>query len=912
MRKDARENAEVRPSALVHRGMVEAAGLYFGHGLLGTGEARRRVITQWTPGATASRIPGGLLLRFPAPRFIAADSAPGVPLLPASQGRDAVLLAAPITPGELRSLAAAPGAVVLVSAGVARVVPTGEMAPEDPAEWVDVSGLRVSDTRSLGAPPPPARMMPEVGPVDLRARLPGVPGASPALLAALARLRGERPPPGSRRSWWSRLCDALRWVREGVDDPRIRRESTPRGPGALLRRIAEVWRRATLASGIPAFFGARYAAYLARLVEMFERGDFAEALRHAIPLSRIPGREALFAWLWLPRPRGDLNLSFGVGAAGGIGLGPDIFGYLRALYRRAFDRLVEDGRIDEAAFVLAELLQAHEEAVEFLHKHGRFRLAAELAEGRGLAPDLIVREWFAAGERERAVRIARRTGAFFGAVVRLERANPDAAMELRRVWAASLAESGDYAGAVQALWPVVEDRARAAAWVERAIGAGGVTAGRMLGRKLALMPEAYDDVRARALALLENEDVEEAPSRLAFAEELQGQKTARPAKTLARAAARAVARDMAAGRTPADRAGFRQLVAFTGDSSLRVDVAPLPEVKQPGLRDRKQALVITVPGTDTGTTPVWDSALLPNGRALVALGEAGVRVLARDGRTVVHLDQPAHHLVLSDHGTTAIALASRGETYRLARLDLLNLRAEYWCEARIEAYAPDFDGSLWFVGSEEGLLMIDATGRGLEALWRSREIEGKTIAMARSSANCSIVTQSRRARDLWGRPSAPWEGWWLWSYSLPNPVLRWRRPFEPVEKAHVHLAVSVSPTGRILDHSAPVEGGADHPVTLVEAMAPSRLESGGEVRDQLLVTDEWAGVLARQDGGHEFRLFRGADKRVVGILRLGGTARSPARVAARLHGAQLSLCDSRGRVLVLDLNRGELVRNLRV
>lgn len=76
----------------------------------------------------------------------------------------------------------------------------------------------------------------------------------------------------------------------------------------------------------------------------------------------------------------------------------DFFDKLRAAYRKAFEQLEREGRIDEAAFVLAELLHVDEEAVAFLERHGRLRLAAEVAEARDLPPGLIVRQWFLAGD----------------------------------------------------------------------------------------------------------------------------------------------------------------------------------------------------------------------------------------------------------------------------------------------------------------------------------------------------------------------------------------------------------------------------------------------------------------------------------------------------------------------------------
>ena len=69
------------------------------------------------------------------------------------------------------------------------------------------------------------------------------------------------------------------------------------------------------------------------------------------------------------------------------------------------------GKIERAAWVYAELIGDAEEAVQVLERGGKLREAAEVAEKKELAPGLIVRLWFQAGEVERALAIARRTHA---------------------------------------------------------------------------------------------------------------------------------------------------------------------------------------------------------------------------------------------------------------------------------------------------------------------------------------------------------------------------------------------------------------------------------------------------------------------------------------------------------------------
>src|SRR5262249_36484199 len=203
--------------------------------------------------------------------------------------------------------------------------------------------------------------------------------------------------------------------------------------------------------------------------------DVQEGLRHAIPLGGGAAAARLRIPFRLPTPRSSLSIRpSAVRSRGSIVSSADLYSYLRKLYRAAFERLSAQGRIDEAAFVLAELLRANEEAVAFLERHGRLRLAAELAEARELAPGLVVRQWFLAGDRARAVEIARRRGAFADAVTWLERSGRTAeSAALRLLWADSLASTGDYGPAVDTIWNLPEARALAAGWIERGIEQGG-------------------------------------------------------------------------------------------------------------------------------------------------------------------------------------------------------------------------------------------------------------------------------------------------------------------------------------------------------------------------------------------------------------------------------------------------------
>ncbi|MGE8357829.1 MAG: hypothetical protein ACN6N0_15685, partial [Microvirgula sp.] len=182
-------------------------------------------------------------------------------------------------------------------------------------------------------------------------------------------------------------------------------------------------------------------------------GRLDEALRHAIPLGGDDGAHS--PSLSTPHARKDLSLgSPGTSGRASLNLDPPLRQYLMDLYRRSFGKLDREGRIDEAVFVLAELLQSHAEALDYLEKQQRFTQAAALALYWDMAADTIVRLHCLAGDWKHAVAVARRDNAFSTAILQLEDKWPDAARRLREEWATTLAAQGAWLEAVDAAWPL--------------------------------------------------------------------------------------------------------------------------------------------------------------------------------------------------------------------------------------------------------------------------------------------------------------------------------------------------------------------------------------------------------------------------------------------------------------------------
>ncbi|MFL5347628.1 MAG: bpX6 domain-containing protein [Hyalangium sp.] len=633
----------------------------------------------------------------------------------------------------------------------------------------------------------------------------------------------------------------------------------PQGPG-LFSRLSEWLLRNT---PLGPLLGQRKAEYVQRLFEMFEQGDLDEALRYAIPLGEDKMPEQTRIALGLPGPRASLSIQPQRGGPASLfGGGQAVYSALKERYRAAFKRLEREGRIDEAAFVLTELLGAHEEAVSFLEKHGRLKLAAELAEGRGLAPGLVVRQWLLARDIRRAVAIARRSGAFPDAVLRLERTHPSEARTLRLLWAETLAEAGDYLRAAVVVWPLEDARPLARAWLEQGVAVGGVGGARALARLVSAFPQAFEASRPMALGLLEDESHARAAERLAFAEVLSAEARMDPRTALVGPVVRALLRDRAAGHTRIDGSFLSRLLRDVGDGTLRADLPPVSDPRRrtwleenatPPLRER-----LTV--AEAGPYPIHDAVALSSQRMLLALGEAGVRMVRWDGTCVAHFNVPAFSLVPSVNEDRVLALAPRGELKRISLIEPGPRRATHWCDAKVDAFAPSYDGNLWFISEADTVMAVDALAQeGLRALWRVSQVGGVVMALAADAQSLRFAT--------WGSDPQ------LWTYSLPGgPTLRTR-------------------ASRRLGDGLPL-------VVLDE------LTGQVEKVDDVLLSVPWTLINQRIATGHEVKLELKGKPRALFAFE------GEARVRARFSEGELLLFDTSGRLLRVDLTEGTARRVL--
>ena len=540
--------------------------------------------------------------------------------------------------------------------------------------------------------------------------------------------------------------------------------------------------------------------------------------------------------------------------------------------------------------MLAELLHDASSAVALLEKHGQHQLAAELAEGRGLNQGQVIRLWMLAGNVDRAVTLARRHHAFAAGVALLERtvATRAEGRTLRMLWGATLAEAGNFEHAVEVVWPIEEARPLANRWMDLAIEGGGQASMLLLARKAAFDPNSYEDVRRRMIEHCRDASPEAAPARARLLEMLVGAPDPR-SRALSRLVVRAVVRDSGLGHTRIQARQMKYLHAATPDDALSADLPVLTRAPQSPSAEEQ---VIRVAAEDRGQLPVSDAALLPGGRILVALGEAGARLYTPDGRPVRHFDVPTHALVVSENGARALALASHGRRNHVVQLDLLQLRVGHAWEEEFNAYAPSFDGSMWAVAQRDAVAFLDMFGSRPRAVWRVGDLGGTVIRVAWAPSGLAFLV------------AGP-EGLAHWHYEAPPLALRSRVDLDP-ETFPPGLPLALDGLGG----AVMLDGSLEAPVLrhLAGGWSPVPVGSGTVVGSPI-INDGFAAVRLRDETASIVRLLRFSDQKFEARFELAGKRGASAQFGP---DGTVVIFDDTGVVITWSLTHGHLLRDLRL
>lgn len=825
------------------RGHQPVAGLWFSSDWMNEAQRSQRVLAHWQVGSAVWRFAQGDLLRFAAVREVQCESVGGWPLR--LQGQ--TLCSAPLTPQEATALPAAD--VWLVLGAQICALHLREAQPVDPAQWLAVDSLALHDTYDCSATLPIAIDLLPTDVRDVRDVLNGRVGppteSQREFLAEMAnRQRGSSTDlPGSQRKvvavqqafhwapWVAVVLTALlvavlfngfdfvsigllklvglvllvlflrRGLRSGTSwnsmqtpsattPPQARASSKPahalseRSKGAYMPQAWRQWlARLAITTQLSQLLGRRQAAYMRKMLDLFESGQLDEALRHAIPLGA--DGQSLGQAFGTPSARGNLSLNQNAGAATSINFGADLDAHLRQLYRKTFEKLDRAGRVDEAVFVLAELLKSHQEALDYLEKNERYQQAAELALAWDSPADVIVRLHCLAGDWRLALAVARRDRAFANAVLQLEKRWPDAAARLRQEWAQTLATGGDWLGAVDAIWPLAAQRPLAAQWLLTAESAGGQLGARALVKRTVLVPDTWVDCADRLQTL--RDDLRCHDERHAVAQALLALKE-RPAQALqlARIVLPAVLADHTCGNGRLSKGDLRRLVSLAGDPWLQADLPsmPLPAMTIQGLGLVKIALRGQCP--DAGSLAILDAVALDDGRHLVALGEAGAAIVDRHGRIVARFTVPAERIVIAHNRQMALVLAQRDRVSRVSRVDLAKRAVQDLGMAELTHVATEFDGIAWTVASGTRLRVLDTQHSLQEVLWQVADLPGQVRALSVKTNVEQVVLEDARGNME------------LWRYSLPLRRLLARGEAMPQRPPNTALRL-LNPNGGVID-----------------------------------------------------------------------------------------------------------------
>lgn len=767
----------------LHEGMQTVHALWFDLALTGEAEARRRVLHHWTPGARLHAVQDGWLLMLAAPRQAHCARLDGLPLCEQA----GILSSAPLAADE--RAATPPSSLWLVRGSQAELVSLAAAPRIDPAAWLDLGAIPLhaplrpprvtlaADTAVLqtgavhdifqgkiGVPSVQRddflRQMEQVqhGGKPTRSGASGT-GAVLTVLGMAAALLGAVPLGLMRLFGGGKQAAAKPGAGPGRRRP----------PSKLAQRLNALASRLAMVTRIANVIGWRQGAYLRKMMNLLEKGDLGEALRHAIPLG-APSQANRQAF-GTPRPRASLEISGPASARSAIGLGDELQEYLRATYRRTFERLDREDRIDEATFVLAELLKCGGEAVDYLEQKDRLRQAAQLAETMELAPEIAVRLWCMAGNTERAVQLARLGQAFAAAVQLLERRQSPQAAAMRLLWADDLAMRGQLAEAAEAIWPLPEHHAKALAWLLEGERAGGTLGMRALLKKLALLPDSLAGSEAAVLQLLDDGSEHGEQQRMRLGTELlMLSQHSCATRRVAAELLRPLLAERMAGRNAFDKQALTKLLSISEDGVLKADLPSLslPDfVPSAGLTGRTEPLHVHL--AERGLLTIHDARRLPDGHYLLALGEGGVIRIDRHGRQLAQFSVPATRLVMAAGGQRALALVPRDNLWRVSRIDLLARTVSDWIIAPLRFWAPNHDGLVWNAVIDNRLVAIDTSKDQLSISWQVADLPGQVVAFLEEHNTQTLLLST--PQDIQ-----------QWRYQLPARRLMQRDSFPPVHQ----------------------------------------------------------------------------------------------------------------------------------
>ena len=771
------------------RGRNRCVGLVLDAPTAGEEECKRRVLARWSEVSELYRLPNSqwLLLFGTSVELSSFDTAAALVI---EDGGG--LSTAPGLNPQSRTLATWMG-------GEVHHIEVTDLERIDPSEWITpTAGIEILTMPVLPNPPIVAE-----------------------------RVKGTSPNFREKAKVGEQSSEAANFSREIKKQQSKRRYRPAKGSGSRRSSVAprsnqqarsNPLAKMLLKSPANEFLSKKHATYLRDLEQKFTSGNFDEALRNAIPIGGL-GRGPLS--LRLPKRRDSLQLSGGSTGGRSAPYDHTVQSHLNSLYRQAVKELEANGRIDEAAFVLAELLNNPSECVALLERHERFETAAELAEARELSGPLVVRLWWLAGNKSRSIDVARKTNSLDQALKLLEKHSAESAREFRLQWIDLLERSGNLHGAIAIGWDDPEIRPLLINPIRRGIAADDDWSFGLRAYLVALQPT--DENRSGFLEAANNPDETLAARRFA-AKALAEARCSDPAidRQLCSAAIRSFVQTLAPA-TKSDRS--LDVVRKRADPVLAADL------RNP-TRLGAAPETVDIPAVPTGARSVTDAVPLSNGTTLIGLGEAGVRLITPDGRTAAEWSTPCHALVASDHEKSALVIARRDHIVDVHVLDLITRRMRHYGPIQTDLWARSFDGGVWVARAENGrLAFYDTLADTPTITWRELDENLVCHRLERSQHSLAVIAASVPS------PAFPGPQIQMWRWKLPGRVLDDRRN---LRQKGLPISLHLLSDGHVIWTG---ENGKALNITPVGWVAENTWLDGAEIR----VSEEFVG-LRRADG----------------------------------------------------------------
>jgi len=808
------------------QGRIKAAGFLLDPEMISEEDSRDRVRRHWVHGSRLATFEGCQLLVLPQAVSVRAEHAPGLPLI----GSDETLTI--LRHG--RSVDA-----------VVRDLPAADLTRIVDLDRLEFSVFEPAPSTPVSVPDPVGRAPAAEAP-DLRKTT----GIGPATGPLARGLRDLQKAKGS-----------------GQGGP---------APARQRNRLAElVWK-----SPANALLGRRHARYVAKLTERFEKRDWDSALRSAISVGAGGGALSLR----LPKMR---SLIRGPGrqpqpSGTAVPYGPTVQSHLRSLYLDAAQQLEREGNLMLAAFIHADLLANPLAAVELLERNGEVKTAAELAEGWRLDPGLVVRLWWQAGDRDRAVRMARARGAFAAAIERLSRVDPTAASALRLEWVAERQDAGDHLGAVEAAWPDPALHGAVTGDIAQGMAHGGALSGTLLA--YLLNRQSNDDAAAAARRLLDRNDPSQEPARDGFLRafaKLPAADLAHDRELASLALLDTINPDPVA--SPRNALDARRTFRKRADPLLAAD---LP--RGPTAQPRTSSGPLIVDATGAGQVPVYDAVAVGHDTILVALGDLGVQLLAHDGKVRARWDVPAHKIVVGDHGSRVVLAADRSGVHTLHQLDLPISKPQSLPPIRTRGLLDGYDGARLVTAGDEGLHWLELDNDRWRVAWSELgETRVSIRDLARAKGTLSALFTDHEAH--------------VWQWELPSVALRQRGK---VSGPPPHCLLATGHSGWLLPTGSSHQLGWQTPLGHKTTHDEPDLSGPCELR----AMGTGFTIIEHADEQTQLRVRPAIDAPDLAIISLDPDS-SP---HARMFGRYVSVIGLTGRLVVIDRERHAIIANLHI